>query len=179
MKKKMSAKRQSLLLCTFNGNTVRNCVLALILALLVAGAGFAQDRGKNTVLGSVGLLHLAASYERDISELVSGLLNKDITFSAVADIGFDMFFILWTDYYYALRGRWYPWEEGFFADLGLGLGQIWGVENGFLVSPGIGWKIHPGPQPRGITIQPAAGINCIFPQQFYVPFFKCGLGWRF
>jgi hypothetical protein len=170
-----------------NGNTIRNCALVLILALLVVGIGFAQDAGKNTVLVSLGLLHMTASYERDISEEINNLIPfpNYITFSAVADAGYDSFFIFWTDTYFALRGRWYPWEEGFFADLGLGIGtyalQMAGTENkpGFLISPGIGWKIHPGKQPRGFTIQPAAGINVILGRSVTVPFLKCGFGWRF
>jgi hypothetical protein len=171
-----------------NVNTVRKCAFVLILALLVAGAGFAQDGGKNTVLGSVGMIHLTASYERDISEEINNLIpfQNYVTLSAVADVGIDMFLIFFYDQYFILRTRWYPWEEGFFADLGLGVGNTGVLDYStgnitFLLSPGVGWKIHPGGQPRGFTIQPAGGLNILIygPSLVPVPFLKCGFGWRF
>jgi hypothetical protein len=137
----------------------------LILATLIAGGVFAQSGGaKNWVGGQVGLLGAGVRYERFLTP------NWSVGGAAY----WNSLFFFWNNMGVKAFGRYFPWAGNFFAEMGLGFGYRTGTEDyeyksydgttitagdtvyaisGFLIEPGVGWKIDVG-APAGFYIEP-------------------------
>jgi hypothetical protein len=139
---------------------MKKVFLVLVLALLVAGGVFAQvGNANNWVGGQLGLLGAGLRYER--------VLTPQFTVGGAAY--FNSLFFFWNNTGVKAFGRFYPWSGNFFAELGVGFGYRTGTEDvddggyhglgvlysltGFLLEPGLGWKIDVG-APAGFYIEP-------------------------
>jgi hypothetical protein len=139
----------------------------LVLALLVAGGVFAQvGNADNWVGGQISFLGGGVKYER--------VLTSQFTVGGAA---YFNYLIFWNNAGIKAFGRFYPWENIFFAELGLGYGYRSGFDdykkngrtysawfysiNGFLLEPGVGWKIDVG-GPAGFYIEPVLTIPLVF-----------------
>jgi hypothetical protein len=143
----------------------------LILAALVAGGVFAQSGGaKNWVGGQLGLLGAGVRYERFLTP------NWSVGGAAY----WNSLFFFWNNTGVKAFGRYFPWAGNFFAELGLGFGYRTGTDDfdytaasgveytwsgaytmsGFLIEPGVGWKIDVG-APAGFYIEPIITIPLV------------------
>jgi len=134
-------------------------LLAVALALVVAGGVFAQEEGaparniSNWISGEVSLLGAGARYER--------MLNDKLSIGA--NVYWSSFFIIWNELEIGVSARYYPWGKTFFAGLGLGFHQhsglyeyedegsnysytyTWfGTVTGVAITPEAGWRIDVG-----------------------------------
>jgi hypothetical protein len=145
----------------------------LVLAVLIAGGVFAQSGGaKNWVGGQLSLLGAGVHYER--------VLTPNWTVGGAAY--WNSLFFFWNNVGVKAFGRYYPWAGNFFAELGVGFGLRTGTSDyeyegynygatfyslaGFLLEPGIGWKIDVG-NPNGFYIQPVISIPVVLGSKEY------------
>ena len=147
-------------------------VLGLILATLVAGGVFAQEAPKNWISGQVGLINGGAGYERVITP----------SLSIGGEVYFNSFFIIWNSLAVEGYARFYPFKGKFYGKLGLGFGTVSGTEEvetgwggkaswfyqttGFLIDPGIGWKIDVG-KPGAFFIEPKVSVPIVLGKKEY------------
>jgi hypothetical protein len=139
----------------------------LILALLVAGGVFAQTgNAKNWISGQLGLLGAGLRYERVLTP----------KFSVGGAAYWNSLFFFWNNTGVKAFGRFYPLGSGFYAELGAGFGYRTGTEDyeyngynygstlyalsGFLLEPGLGWKIDVG-KPAGFFIEPVLSVPLV------------------
>ena len=172
--------------------------LTALIVLVISGGVFAQDRAKNSVALSAGIIGGELSYERIFSPHFSVLANVSYTFLIFMD-----------EFTLSAKGRWYPFGKTFFLDLGLGFSygkgavgfiadavlsvvtfgywlSIKDFDNdnfrtpGFLVQPGLGWKIDIG-KPDGFILPISMGLNLKFGQDMadFLPYLRIGLGYSF
>jgi hypothetical protein len=131
-------------------------ILGLCLAMAIAGGAFAQEKYdgsvKNWISGSLNLFGGGIQYERVLTPKISvGAEGYYSTLILLGSYGFEAF------------GRYYIWQ-GLNAELGLGFGgvlgahdyewdiggttykndNVWSLTTGFLINPGIAWKIDIG-----------------------------------
>jgi hypothetical protein len=143
-------------------------VVLVIFALIAAGGLFAQEGGssvKNWISGDLSLLGAGVRYER--------ILNDN--FSIGGTVFFHSFFLFWNSIGVNVTGRWYPWAENFYAELGIGYGTINGTEdytsngktyswsytvNGVMITPGVGLRIDVG-SPGGFFINPMVSLPIV------------------
>jgi hypothetical protein len=145
---------------------MKKLVLLSVLAAIVAGGVFAQERAANVrnnwISGEVSLLGGGARYERMLGP----------KFSAGADVYWSSLFLFWNELEVGLFGRYYPWGGMFFAEAGLGyhihtaLTVSDGAEaiSGVALTPAVGWKIDVGSEggfyiPPGIRLPITFGVN--------------------
>ena len=176
----------------------KRMILLVIVLMVISGGVFAQDRAKNSIALSVGLIGGELSYER--------MFNRH--FSILADVSYTTLFLV-DEFTLSAKGRWYPFGKTFFLDLGLGysygkgfvgllsdilLGVItfgYWLEykdfdddnfrtGGFLVQPGLGWKIDVGKPDKlvlpifmGVDLKIWSGMPDI------MPYLRIGLGYSF
>jgi hypothetical protein len=158
--------------------------VAFALALVVAGGVFAQSDGsgggrggsarsgdpKNWISGQVSLLGGGAQYERMLTP----------KFSVGGGAYFNSLFFFWNNLGIKAIGRFYPWM-GLYVELGAGWGyrtgtedyeyeqygykytaaKTWYAVSGFLLEPGVGWKIDFG-SPGGFFIEPMVSVPLVF-----------------
>ncbi|GHV94479.1 hypothetical protein AGMMS50293_07990 [Spirochaetia bacterium] len=146
-------------------------VLGLVLATLVAGGVFAQHEPKNWISGQVGLLGGGAGYERVLTP----------SLSVGGEVYWNSLFLFWNSF--ALEGsvKFYPFQGVFYVKGGLGFGTVTGTEDvsyagysyswwyqtsGFLIDPGVGWKIDVG-QPGGFFIEPKVSVPIVLGKKEY------------
>jgi hypothetical protein len=139
----------------------------LVLTAIIAGGLFAQEKPKNWVYGQVGLIGGGAGYERFLFP----------SLSIGGEVYFNSFFILWNSLAVEAYAKYYPLKgKVFYAKLGLGFGTVTGTEDytynnvtygsqlystkGFLLDPGVGWKIDVG-EPGKFYIEPKAGLAIV------------------
>ena len=170
-----------------------------IALLIISGSVVAQgqERAKNCVSIEVGVFGAEASYER--------IFNKYL--SVLADVSYTQLFFM-DEFTASGKGRVYPFGGTFYLELGLGYTygkgvvgfvgdmmltvltfgywlQVKDFENdnyrtgGFLVQPGLGWKIDIG-KPDGFVIPISMGLD-IKPgdKPDFMPYLRLGLGYSF
>jgi len=174
-------------------------LLMLAIALLVSGSLFAQeqDRAKNSIALSFGVVGAEASYER--------IFNRHL--SVLADVSYTTL-VFMDEFTASGKGRWYPFGRAFYLEVGLGYTYGKGVvgfmadtllsvltfgyylttkdfENdnfrthGFLIQPGLGWKIDIGKQ-DGFVLPIGLGIDFkIAEVPDFLPYMRLGLGYSF
>ncbi len=135
--------------------------LMLFVVLIGAGTLFAQEEASanarsNWISGEVSILGVGARYERMLNDNWSVGANVFYNSLLVDAFGVEAF------------GRYYPWAGNFYAEIGAGFAHHSPVtENerlldepfdGFMISPGIGWKIDVG-NPGSFFLNP----NIIIP----------------
>jgi hypothetical protein len=131
-----------------------------LILVMMAGAGSisaqeSKSDAKNWISGEVSLLGGGARYERMLGS----------KFSVGGDVYFSSFFIVWNEFEVGAFGRFYPLENGFFVEAGLGyhlhtaltlgggLGLRSKVVSGIGITPAVGWQIDVG-RPGGFFISP-------------------------
>ena len=146
----------------------KKCIfLFLVLALVIAGGVFGQNNDiKNWVSGEVSILGGGVRYEYMLFPNLS--LTVNAYYSTL---------IIWRDWGFTGGARFYPLANmGLFGELGLGFGEHrgvgtlsdddWGEYNdwiktlGFIISPGVGWKLDVG-TPGGFYIQPGLKVPIV------------------
>jgi len=166
---------------------MKKIVCILVLFCVIIGAAFAQQKKpatpapaapapaaakeiKNWISGEVSLFGSGVRYER--------MLNKNFSIGGATSWNT---LILWNAYGVSAAVRFYPMASGFFAGLDLGYGTITGTEDvtdkygshswlyatsGFMVTPGVGWKIDFG-DPGGFFICPMITLPVVFGKKNY------------
>jgi hypothetical protein len=154
---------------------MKKFVFMMVLAAIVAGGLFAQEKPKNWVYGQVGLINAGLGYERFLFP----------SLSIGGEAYFNSFFILWNSLAAEAYAKFYPFKgKVFYVKLGLGYGTLTGTEDvdqtysdgshysgltaystkGFLLDPALGWKIDVG-QPGKFFIEPKAGLAIVMGKQ--------------
>jgi len=178
---------------------IKKTVLLFIVMAAVSGALFAQNqvKAKNAVALSFGVFGAGLSYER--------MFNSHL--SVLADVSYTTL-IFMDEFTISGKGRWYPFGKTFFLDLGLGYSYGKGVvgfmgdmiltvmtfgwyltqkdfdndvfrSGGFLIQPGLGWKIDIGKQDRFI-LPIAMGLDIKTGRvPDFMPYLRIGLGYAF
>ena len=173
--------------------------LAFIVFSVISGGAFAQDqeRARNTIAASFSILGAALSYER--------MFNRH--FSVLAEASYNTL-VLIEEFTFSGKARWYPFGRAFYLELGLGLSYGRGItaimtslilgmftfgwyfttldeedflarRAGFLVQPGMGWKIDIG-RPGGFVLPISMGLNLKLGEvPDILPFLRIGLGYSF
>jgi hypothetical protein len=143
-----------------------------ILAALISGGAFAQAGSvDNWISGQVSLLGSGAQYERVLTP----------QFSVGANVYFNSLFLFWNNFGLKAYGRFYPWKS-LFLEMGLGYGfrtgtgdyeyqntvydNHWYRISGFLMEPGVGWKIDVG-NPGGFFIEPVITVPIVLGTKKY------------
>ncbi|MCL2759695.1 MAG: hypothetical protein FWD22_05735 [Treponema sp.] len=142
---------------------MKNLVFVLILVILAAGSVFAQeDTIKHWVSGELDIFGVGVRYEYMLSPKIS--IGANAYTSALIMSGANVFNVI---------GCFYPFEKAFLIELGLGYGSVKGsgtatlvsketgaeseyggvTTTGFVISPGLSWKIDVGKQ-GGFFLQP-------------------------
>ena len=177
----------------------KKIVLILVIMLIAASSLFAltQERAKNSLALSFGVVGAEFSYER--------IFNRYL--SVMADVSYTTL-IFMDEFTVAGKGRWYPFGKAYYLEMGLGFTYGKGVvgfmadtllsvltfgyyltqkdfENdnfrtpGFLIQPGMGWKIDIG-KPDGFVLPIGLGIDFKIAEiPDFLPFFRIGLGYSF
>ena len=177
---------------------------AVFLVLLIAAGGlFAQEitiveneKPKNTAALSFGFIGVEGSYERQFNNYLSVLVDASYTTLVLMD-----------EFTASVKGRWYPFGKTFYLDLGLGYSYGYGTVNlmkdmilttltfgwwltqidydnirtgGFLIQPGLGWKIDVG-KPGAFVLPIGMGLDFKIGPEIpdVTPFFRIGLGYSF
>jgi len=159
-------------------------VMLVLLLTLVSGNLFAQvSAPKNWVYGQVGLINFGLGYERQLTPRIGlGI-----------DAYWNSFFIIWNTIAGEVYGKFYLYQ-GLYAKLGLGGGYMSGTEDyeytspysgrkhtwnnvwysatGFIVEPGLGWKIDVGKR-GGFFVEPKIGVPILIGKRN----FDWGYGW--
>jgi hypothetical protein len=151
-------------------SSMKKVVFLLVLAALVAGGVFAQEKTanvkRNWISGELSLIGAGLRYEFMINDKLSVGVNTYWT----------SLFLFFNDIGANVVGRFYPWGKNFYAGLGLGLGIHSGVEDfkkdgktisntalnivtrtGVDIVPELGWKIDVG-NPGGFFLNPVIQI---------------------
>ncbi|MCL2480909.1 MAG: hypothetical protein FWF38_04270 [Spirochaetaceae bacterium] len=148
---------------------MKKFIFFLIIATVVVGGAFAQaDSQQNWVSGEFNFFGVGARYEYMISS------NLSVGVHAYVNT-----LIVWNNWGISGFGRYYPWGNTFFAEIALGYGYNSGIKDysftyagqkysgndwvgttGFLVSPGLGWKIDVG-EKGGFFLQPGIKVPVI------------------
>jgi hypothetical protein len=155
---------------------MKRVILLLVLAVIVAGGISAQGTNsgaKNWISGELSLFGIGARYERMFGA----------NFSAGVDAYWNSLFILWNELELGLFGRFYPWEDSFFVEAGLGyhthtsfsLDDDSEVITGLAISPGVGWRIDVG-NPGGFFISPGIKFPITFGINNITDEFEPGVG---
>ena len=185
---------------SFKKTNVKNRVLCLLIFFFLFPAFTfteEQDRAKNAVALSFGIFGAEASYERMFSRHLSVL--ADVSYTTM---------IFMDEFTVSGKGRWYPFGKTFYLDLGLGytygkgvvgfmgdmilgvmtFGYYWLVKDweddifrtgGFLIQPGIGWKIDIG-KPDKFVLPIGLGVDIkVAEVPDFMPYFRIGLGYAF
>jgi hypothetical protein len=146
----------------------------LILAVLIAGGIFAQEKSANVknnwISGELGIFGFGARYEYMLSPNLS--IGANVYFNTL---------IILNDFGVTANLRYYPWGKTFYAELGLGYGYHMGFETigkdenvtdivdwlqttGILITPGLGWKIDVG-KPGGFYLYPGIKVPIVLGNQ--------------
>jgi hypothetical protein len=150
-------------------------------------------RVKNIISILTSVVFFSVSYELKINDM----------FSIILESGYGNSFLSFHPNYIADgKLRWYPWRNMFFAELGLGYGQKyidkngnrnsflepkgeWRRRDGFMISPGFGWKFDLG-QMDGFILAINLGASWITGPDTLsnldldiTPYAKIGIGWAF
>ncbi|AEF82244.1 hypothetical protein [Leadbettera azotonutricia] len=143
-------------------------MLSVLLAVMGVGTASAQN---NWISGQIGLLGAGVGYERVLTPSIS----------VGGEVYYNSLFFFWNSFAVEANAKFYPFKGVFYAKLGLGFGTITGTEDvdaggytyswvystsGFLVDPGIGWKIDVG-SPGGFFIEPKIGIPIVLGKKDY------------
>jgi hypothetical protein len=156
---------------------MKRFIFMVVLAGIIAGGAFAQAKPKNWVYGQVGLIGGGLGYERFLTPALS----------IGGEFYYNSFFIIWNSIGAEAYAKFYPLSgKVFYAKLGLGFGTVTGTEDyeyegitygsqfystrGFLLDPGVGWKIDVG-QPGKFFIEPKASVAIVLGKKDY------GLSW--
>jgi len=174
---------------------MKKIVCILVLFCVIIGAAFAQQKKpatpapaapapaapaaakeiKNWISGEVSLFGSGVRYER--------MLNNKFSIGGTA---FWNSLILWNSWGVSAAARFYPMTKNvFFAELDLGYGTVTGTEegtitdkygsysyswlyatSGFMVTPGVGWKIDFG-DPGGFFICPMITLPIVLGNKTY------------
>jgi hypothetical protein len=152
-----------------------------------------ERRAKNTISILISVAFFSVNYELKINDVFSLILESGYGNS-----------LLYFHPNYIVDGklRWYPWQNMFFAELGLGYGQKyidkngnrnsflepegeWYRRDGFMISPGFGWKFDLG-QMNGFIMTINLGASWITGPETLsnldldiTPYAKLGIGWAF
>jgi hypothetical protein len=176
----------------------KRMLLAFIVLIVVSGGVFAQDeqRAANSLAVSLGVFGAELSYERIFSKRLSILGETSYTTMLFMD-----------EFTVAGKGRLYPFAGAFFLELGLGYSYGMGAVNmmekmllgvitlglyyifveeienprtgGFLIQPGLGWKIDIG-KPDGFILPISAGLDIkAGSSPDFTPYVRIGLGYSF
>ena len=136
-------------------------ILFSVLAIVVAGGLFAQEKYDGSKKNTLFFGPIAAGYERAVLPVLSVGAEAGVNLFAIR--GFDSKFLIMPVFADAFV-RWYPWKRIFFVNLGLGYqgggeetsdGQSAGV---FHIKPQVGWKIDVG-EAGGWTFEVRAGFG--------------------
>jgi len=172
----------------------------IVFSVLSVGV-FAQEqnreRARNSIAASVSLFGASLSYERMLSR----------HFSLLAESSYNTL-VLIEEFTVSGKGRWYPAGNVFYLELGLGFSYGRGISDimshlllgmftfgwyfttldeedllarrpGFLVQPGMGWKIDIG-RPDGFVLPISMGLNIkLGGVPDILPFLRIGLGYSF
>ena len=170
-----------------------------MILLVAIGGVFAQNqaRAKNSIAVSVGIIGVGLSYER--------MFNR--YFSVLADTSYTTL-VLIDEFTLSGKGRVYPFGGAFYLEMGLGFSYGRGVtdfmtnmllgvltfgyyfttldENdflrrrgGFLLQPGLGWKIDIG-KPDGFVPPISMGLDIrVGNAPDLLPYLRIGLGYSF
>jgi hypothetical protein len=150
-------------------------------------------RAKNIISILTSVVFFSVSYELKINDM----------FSIILESGYGNSFLYFhPNYIVDGKLRWYPWQNMFFVELGLGYGQKyidkngnsnsflepegeWYRRDGFMISPGLGWKFDLG-QTDSFIMAINLGASWITgPETFsnldldITPYAKIGIGWAF
>ena len=177
----------------------KKVLLVFIVLLVISGRVFAQnqERAKNSVALSIGIVGAELSYER--------MFNRHL--SVLADVSYTTL-IFMDEFTISGKGRWYPFGKAFYLEMGLGYSYGKGVagfmgdmllsvltfgwylttkdfeddifrSGGFLIQPCMGWKIDIGkndafvlPISMGLDIKTGRIPD-------FMPFLRIGLGYSF
>ncbi|MCL1958711.1 MAG: hypothetical protein FWF68_03835 [Spirochaetes bacterium] len=140
-------------------------LIFMFLAILIAGAVFAQNNAKkeeqikNWISGEASIIGGGVRYERMLSE----------NLSIGANVYYSTLFFFWNEMEAGVSARFYPFSSSFFVGAGvgfhwhsgLGLSSTTGITAksivGVAISPELGWKIDVG-KPGGFFIQPGVKV---------------------
>ena len=176
----------------------KKALLLVLLMLIIAGVVFAQADAKNTAAVQITFLGVAGSYERMFTPHFSLLAEAAFTTLGIAD-----------EFTASGKARWYPFGKAFYLEMGLGLAYGHSFSNfignfllgvitfgwwfttdefnatinkrtgGFLLQPGLGWKIDIG-QPGGLVLPIGMGLDIkVSAPPDILPYFRIGLGYSF
>ena len=177
----------------------KRILLALIVLLIISGGLSAQDqvRAKNSIAVSFGIIGVELGYER--------IFNRYL--SVLADLSYTTL-IFMDEFTVSGKGRWYPFGRAFYLEMGLGysygkgvtgfvadvllgtvsFGLYWLVKDfendvfrtgGFLIQPGLGWKIDIGKQDR-FVLPISLGLDIKTGKvPDFMPYLRIGLGYSF
>jgi hypothetical protein len=164
-------------------SAMKKVVFLLVLAALVVGGVFAQEKTanvkRNWISGELSLVGAGLRYEFMINDKLSVGVNTYWT---------SLLFIF-NDIGANVVGRFYPWGKKFHAGLGLGYGIHTGLTArvGFDIVPEVGWKIDVG-NPGGFFLDPLIQLPLTLGKEDYwnagfgmsIGFrASLGLGWAF
>jgi hypothetical protein len=152
---------------------MKKFVFLTVLAALIAGGLFAQEGPKNWAYGQGGLLGGGAGYERLLFPALS----------VGGEVYYNSFFLFWNSVAVEAYARYYPLQaKTLYVKLGLGFGTVSGTEDyiyqgynygryvytttGFLIDPGVGWKIDVG-QPGKFYIEPKFSLALVLGKKDY------------
>lgn len=174
----------------------KKLVLAIIIITIAAGAAFSQDRAKNSVAVSFGVIGIEGSYERIINRYFSVLADASYTNLAIVD-----------EFTASAKGRVYPFGKAFYLEMGAGYAygrsfsnfigtMVLGIvtfgwyftqidedsfarTGGFLLQPGLGWKIDIGKK-DGFVLPLSMGLDIkTGSRPDILPYLRLGLGYSF
>ncbi|MCL2706473.1 MAG: hypothetical protein FWE72_09735 [Spirochaetaceae bacterium] len=179
----------------------KKIIIILIVLSVISGNAFAQYedeiRAKNNLTVSLGFVGAALSYER--------IFNSH--FSVLADISYTTLALI-DEFTVSGKGRVYPFGGSYYLEMGLGysygrgavdmmrhmvlglltLGWYFTIleeedllarRGGFLIQPGMGWKIDIG-KPDGFVLPISMGLDFKSGKILDVmPYVRIGLGYSF
>ena len=171
--------------------------LFFIIFVLISGFAFSQERAKNIITSSFGVIGAELNYER--------MFNR--RFSVLADVSYTT--LIFMDMFTASgKGRWYPFRKAFYLEMGLGYAYGKGAvgfigdmmltvmtfgyylsvkdfENdvfrtgGFLLQGAFGWKIDIG-KPDHLVLPISLGLDIKTGKvPDFLPYLRIGLGYAF
>ena len=180
-------------------NMKKRMLLIFFVLSIFSGVVFAQEneRAKNAFTLQFGAIGGELSYERMFNRHLSVLADVSATTMVFMD-----------EITASAKVRWYPFGKTFYLDLGLGYTYGRGAVNmmghmlltvmtfgywltlidpsedyrtgGFLVQPGLGWKIDIGKQDH-FLLPIGMGLDCKITGDIpdFMPFFRIGVGYAF
>ena len=177
----------------------KKSILTIVVLCCVIGGAFAQnqERANNSIMVSFGIIGAQLSYER--------MFNR--YFSVLADTSYTTL-VLIDEFTLSGKGRVYPFGGAFYLEMGLGFSYGRGVTDfmtnmllgvltfgwyfttlddndflqrkaGFLLQPGLGWKIDIG-KPDGFVLPIGMGLDIKAGKSpDILPYLRIGLGYSF